>query len=87
MKGNGSGTARTFNGQGYYSLAGFDPTLSMTLSTVAEAANFGSGTISGQVTQFAVVPEPGTFALGGMAALAGLLAGIRRSRVRTRGRS
>jgi autotransporter-associated beta strand protein len=68
VTGNGSGTDTTFNGQGYYSLATFDPSLSVTLSTVAEAADFGSGTISGQVTQFAVVPEPGSLAVAGLAA-------------------
>lgn len=69
VKGNGSGTTRTFNGQGYYALAAFDPTLSVTLSTVAEAANFGGGTVNGQVAQFAVVPEPGALALCGIAAV------------------
>ena len=80
VKGNGSGTTRTFDGQGYYALAGFDPTLSVTLSTVSEAANFGGGTITGQVTQFAVVPEPGTLALGGLAAVGALILARRRQR-------
>ena len=80
VKGNGSGTTRIFNGQGYYSLTGFDPTLSVTLSTVAEAANFGGGTINGHVTQFAVVPEPGTLALGGVAAIGVLILARRRPR-------
>jgi autotransporter-associated beta strand protein len=87
VKGNGSGTARTFNGQSYYSLTGFDPSLSVTLATVAEAANFGGGTVNGQVTQFAVVPEPGTLALGGIAAGAFILAAARRNRARTHCRS
>ena len=87
VKGNGSGTTRTFDGQGYYALAGFDPTLSVTLSTVSEAANFGGGTITGQVTQFAVVPEPGTLALGGIAVVACLVARSRRVRVWIPGRS
>jgi autotransporter-associated beta strand protein len=87
VKGNGSGTARTFNGQSYYSLTGFDPSLSVTLATVAEAANFGGGTVNGQVTQFAVVPEPGTLALGGIAAGAFILAAVRRNRARTHCRS
>jgi hypothetical protein len=80
VTGNGSGTDTTFNGQGYYSLATFDPSLSVTLSTVAEAADFGGGTINGQVTQFAVVPEPGTFALASLAAVTavGLVARRRR---------
>jgi len=74
------GSERTFNGQGYSSLAAFDPTLSVTLSTVAEAANFGGGTVDGQVTQFAIVPEPGTLALGGLAAAGALLVARRRLR-------
>lgn len=78
VRGNGSGTTRTFDGQGYYALAGFDPTLSVTLSTVSEAANFGGGTINGQVTQFAVVPEPGTLALGGIAVVGALMLARRR---------
>lgn len=78
VKGNGSGTTRTFDGQSYYALAGFDPTLSVTLSTVSEAANFGGGTINGQVTQFAVVPEPGTLALGGIAVVGALMLARRR---------
>ncbi len=72
VKGNGAGSDTTFNGQGYYSLGTFDSSLSVTLSTVAEAADFGGGTINGQVTEFAVVPEPAPLALGGLAAAAAL---------------
>jgi len=80
VTGNGSGTDTTFNGQGYYSLASFDAGLSVTVSTVAEAADFGGGTVNGQVTQFVVVPEPGTLALAGLAAVTavGLVARRRR---------
>jgi autotransporter-associated beta strand protein len=72
VRGSGTGNDRSFNGQGYFSLANFDPGLSVTLSTVAEAANFGDGTINGQVSQFVIVPEPGTMLLCGIAAVAGL---------------
>jgi len=58
VRGDGSGSDRTFNGQSYYSLGSFSPALSVTLSTVAETADFGAGPVSGQVTQFVVVPEP-----------------------------
>ncbi len=63
VKGDGTGTARTFNGQGYFSLSNFDPGLSVTLATVAETAAFAGGSVDGQVTQFVVVPEPGMFGL------------------------
>jgi fibronectin-binding autotransporter adhesin len=76
VRGNGSGADRSFNGQGYYSLASFDSGLSVTLSTVPETANFGSGDVNGQVTQFVVVPEPGTLALASL----GLAAAIRACR-------
>ena len=63
VKGNGAGTARTFNGQGYYALSGYDAALSITRSTGAASAAFAGGTVTGQATQFVVVPEPGTLAL------------------------
>lgn len=47
--------------------------LSFQLSTVSEQANFGSGTIEGQVMQFVVIPEPGTLILFG---LTGIAAGL-----------
>ena len=78
VTGNGSGTDTTFNGQGYYSLSSFDSSLSVLLSTVAETADFGGGPVSGQVTQFVVVPEPGTLVLGGMVAAALAARGRRR---------
>ena len=64
--GDGHGS-NLFNGTYYYTLGQYDAThgnsFSVALSTVAETANFGSGNVSGQVTQFAVVPEPGTIAM------------------------
>ncbi len=63
VKGNGTGTDKTFNGQGYFSLANYDAALTVTKSTVADTANFGSGPVSGSVTQFVVVPEPATIGL------------------------
>jgi hypothetical protein len=65
--GNGLGTDKTYNGQGYYLLdtnfwAAFDR---VDVTTVAVAtANFASGTVTdGQVMQFVVVPEPGAIML------------------------
>jgi len=76
VKGDGTGTDRTFNGQSYFSLANFDSGLSVTLSTVAETAAFASGTANGQVTQFVIVPEPATMIL--VAAALGMVVAMRR---------
>ena len=35
----------------------------ITVSTVAQTANFGSGNVNGQVMQIDVIPEPSTYAL------------------------
>ena len=78
--GNGAGTAKTYNGQGYYLLdTSFWPSFeTVTVSTVSVAsANFADGTVtSGQVMQLVVVPEPAAIGLAllGMA----LAAAVRR---------
>jgi hypothetical protein len=69
--GNGAGTAKTYNGQGYYLLdTTFWPSFdSVTVSTVSVAsANFA-------VMQLVIVPEPGasTLALLGVALAAAAL--------------
>jgi autotransporter-associated beta strand protein len=69
--GNGSGTSKTFNGQGYYSLAAYDPSFTVTATTVADTAAFADGTVNGGVTQWTIVPEPGMLALGGIGAALG----------------
>ncbi|MFM8497830.1 MAG: beta strand repeat-containing protein [Planctomycetia bacterium] len=61
--GDGLGTAAFLNGQGYYSLAEFAPSLSLDVDVVAVTADFGSGGVEGYVTQFTAVPEPGTLLL------------------------
>lgn len=66
--GNGSGTSKSFNGQGYYSLAAYDPSFTVTRTTVADTAAFAGGTVNGGVTQWTIVPEPGMLALGGVGA-------------------
>ena len=72
MLGNGAGTAKTYNGQGYYLLdTSFWPTFeSVTVSTVSVAsANFADGTVTnGQVMQLTIVPEPGAIGLAIMGA-------------------
>jgi hypothetical protein len=42
----------------------------ITVTTVAQTANFGSGDINGQVMQVQVIPEPSTYALLGLSAAA-----------------
>ena len=61
--GDGNGTAAYLNGKGFYALAQFDPTLSLSVSVAAVTADFGSGGVAGYVTQFTAVPEPGTLLL------------------------
>ena len=58
----------TYNGASYYNKAQYESlvlgtNMSITVTTVAQTANFGSGDISGQVMQVQVVPEPSTYAL------------------------
>ncbi|MDY0164987.1 MAG: autotransporter-associated beta strand repeat-containing protein [Thermoguttaceae bacterium] len=77
VTGDGLGTDRTFNDQGYYSLENYASWFSVDVSTVAEAADFGAGLVYGRVAQFAVVPEPGTVLLLALGVL-GLLARRRR---------
>lgn len=59
VRGDGSGTT-LFNGVNYYTLTEYDPTMSVVLATISEAAAFAGGGANGYVTQFtlAVVPEP-----------------------------
>lgn len=56
--GDGNGT-HEYGGNTYYTLAEYDPNLSIEWAVVAEQANFGSGFVNGAVTQFTAVPEPG----------------------------
>jgi len=77
--GDGNGT-HLFEGTRYYTLAEYDPSLSIERSVVAETANFAGGTVSGGVTQFSVVPEPGAALL--IVAGAAAVAGVHRCRKR-----
>jgi autotransporter-associated beta strand protein len=81
--GNGAGTNKTFNGQGYYSLATYDPAFTVARTTVADTATFADGTVNGGVMQLTIVPEPGMLALGGSGlAVAVAAAAARRRRCR-----
>ena len=79
--GNGAGTAKTYNGQGYYLLdTSFWPSFeSVNVSTVSVAsANFADGTVTnGQVMQLTIVPEPAAI---GLAVLGVALAAVVRRR-------
>ncbi|MFM8496103.1 MAG: autotransporter-associated beta strand repeat-containing protein [Planctomycetia bacterium] len=70
--GNGCGS-HSFGGRSYYTLAEYDPTLTIDRTVVAETADFAGGTAQCAVTQFSFVPGPGAIglvaaALGGLAA-------------------
>ena len=85
---NASGT-NSYNGANYYDKAQYESlilgtNMLITVSTVAQTANFGGGDINGQVMQVQVVPEPSTYALLGLSAAA---FGAYRWRRRHRGQS
>ncbi len=81
VSGNGAGTDTTYNGQGFYSLANYDPQLWITTEIVAEVGDFGSGPINGSVMQFTVVPEPSTALLAiTFVGCTGLLRRLRREK-------
>jgi len=61
--GDGNGTDAFLNGFGYYSLADFDPSAILGVSSVGQSADFGDGTVNGGIMQVAVVPEPQSWAL------------------------
>jgi autotransporter-associated beta strand protein len=50
----------SYGGQNYALLGGG---FSIVVSTVNQSADFGSGLVDGQITQFEVIPEPSTYAL------------------------
>ncbi len=71
--GNGNGTAATYGEQGYFALdawaaANVPGYTGVAVSTVSVAtAGFAEGSVSnGQVTQFVIVPEPGTIIFAGI---------------------
>ena len=66
IMGDGSGSAVTYNGQGYYLLSSYLSSVSFTLGTSAVSAPFSSGTVNGFVMNLSAstVPEPSNYALG-----------------------
>ena len=80
---NGAGST-VYNGASYYTKAQYESlvlltNMSITVSTVAQTANFGGGDINGQVMQVQVIPEPSTYALLGIGAM-GLLMVLRKKK-------
>jgi len=65
---NAIGT-NSYNGANYYSKAQYETAvlssnlMTITITTVARASDFGSGNVNGQVMQIDVIPEPSTYAL------------------------
>ncbi|MFM8413572.1 MAG: beta strand repeat-containing protein [Planctomycetota bacterium] len=84
VRGDGLGTASSYAGTSYYTLAEYDPTLSIAAAALQiGSADFSGATVTnGYATQFSVVPEPGALAALGLAAggWASLLVGRRRRR-------
>ncbi len=74
VEGDGNGT-HTYNGINFYTLAEFDALMSIQVSsTTVDSATFAGGATvnNGNVMEFTVVPEPGTWAMmaGGLGMLA-----------------
>jgi len=72
---NGAGST-TYNGASYYSKAQYETAvlssnlMTIIVATVDQTANFGGSDINGQVMQVQVIPEPSTYALLGLSAVA-----------------
>ena len=68
--------ATSYNGVNFYTKSEYETVvlfgtnLTISVSTVAQTADFGSGDITGQIMQIDVIPEPTTYALLGLSALA-----------------
>jgi autotransporter-associated beta strand protein len=72
---NAAGTT-SYNGVNFYTQNQYETfvlggtNMLISVSTVAQSADFGNGTINGQIMQIDVIPEPSTYALLGLSALA-----------------
>lgn len=70
--GDGAGLDALLDGQGYYTLAHFNSSLAFEIGTLAQAADFGGGSVNGGIMTLTAVPEPSTIGLilGGIGFLA-----------------
>jgi T5SS/PEP-CTERM-associated repeat protein/autotransporter-associated beta strand protein len=81
---NAIGT-NSYNGVNYYTKTQYETAvlssnlMTITVTTVAQTANFGGGDVTGQVLQVQVIPEPSTYALLGIGAM-GLLMILRKKK-------
>lgn len=71
---NAAGT-NSYNGDNFYTRSQYESlvlgtNMIISVSTVAQTADFGSGNINGQIVQIDVIPEPSTYALIGLSAVA-----------------
>jgi autotransporter-associated beta strand protein len=67
--------ANSYNGASYYTRNEYESlvlntNMLITISTVAQTADFASGVVNGQIMQVQVIPEPSTYALLGLSAAA-----------------
>ena len=70
-----SGGTTVFGGVNYASLTSLPGITGVTVNAIGRNADFGSGDVTGSVTQFVIVPEPGAIALAGVGiGLAGWIA-------------
>ncbi|MEX0688439.1 MAG: autotransporter-associated beta strand repeat-containing protein [Pirellulales bacterium] len=76
-----AGGATVFGGVNYASLTSLEGITGVTVNAIGRTTDFGAGEVTGSVTQFVIVPEPGAIALAGIGiGLAGCLAYRRRNK-------
>ena len=61
-----AGGTQIYNGSNYKDLLTFAGITGASVTTAIRTVNFGSGNVTGSVTQFVIVPEPGAIAMAGI---------------------